>query len=441
MSSNNKHRDVEVSVPDQEEPITVIEPQQAPKVIEETPLSQAAARSEKSRGLWTRPRKSLLGAAALLIVIAAAYFVRNALLYEDTDDAQVDGHVMPLSARINGNIKQVLVVEGQLVHQGDVLVIIDPEDYDIAAKQAQANLADAVATAVSSHWSVPVASATAWSSLDSSKAAVHNAEAGVGAAQQNLEAAKAALVQAQANAEKTDADLERYKQLVAKEDISRQQYDQAAAAAKANRAAVVSATAAVQSTEQAFHQAEGKLLQSQADLRNAQTAPQQISLTRAKADAADAQVMQRRAQYAQAELNVSYTVIRSPVTGIVGKRSVEVGQNVSVGQELVDVVPLDDIWVTANFKETQLAHMRPGQPVEIKVDAYGRSWKGHVTNLGGGTGSVFSLLPPENATGNYVKVVQRVPVRIDFERPQGQEFNAEGLLKPGLSVEPDVRVR
>jgi membrane fusion protein (multidrug efflux system) len=176
-------------------------------------------------------------------------------------------------------------------------------------------------------------------------------------------------------------------------------------------------------------------------LRSAQTAPQQVSMTRAKADASDAQVFQRKAQLDQAELNLSYTIIRSPVTGIVGKRTVEVGQNVGIGQEMLTVVPLDDIWVTANFKETQLGHMRPGQPVAIKVDAYGRSWTGRVTNLGGGTGSVFSLLPPENATGNYVKVVQRVPVRIDFDRSSGQTFNAEGLLKPGLSVEPKVRVR
>jgi len=142
-----------------------------------------------------------------------------------------------------------------------------------------------------------------------------------------------------------------------------------------------------------------------------------------------------------AQLNFSYTIIRSPVTGIIGKKSVEVGQNVSIGQEMLEVVPLNDIWVTANFKETQLEHMRPGQPVKVKVDAYGRTWSGHVTNMGGGTGSVFSLLPPENATGNYVKVVQRVPVRIDFDRTAGQDFNVEGMLKPGLSVVPDVRVR
>jgi membrane fusion protein, multidrug efflux system len=442
VSTNNKHRDVYAAAPEPEEPITVAMPEQEPEPTKVSEESQGDPASDDGRGFRTRRKKVIIAsAAAVLIILAAAYFIRDALLYEDTDDAQVNGHVMPLSARVNGHISHVLVVEGQLVHEGDVLVTIDQQDYDIAAKQAQANLADALATAAGSHWNVPIASATAWSSLDSTKAAVRNAEAGVSAAEQNLEASKAALLQAQANAEKTDADLRRYEQLVAKEDVSRQQYDQAAAAAKANRAAVVSATAGVQAGEQNLQQAQGKLLQAKADLRNAETAPQQVSLNRAKAQSADAQVLQRRAQFAQAELNFSYTVIRSPVTGIVGKRSAEVGQNVSIGQELVDIVPLDDIWVTANFKETQLAHMRAGQSVEIKVDAYGRTWKGHVTNLGGGTGSIFSLLPPENATGNYVKVVQRVPVRIDFDHQQGQEFNAEGLLKPGLSVEPDVRVR
>jgi len=388
-----------------------------------------------------RRTKLLISIAVVVVALVGGYFIRNAFRYEDTDDAQVDGHVMPLSARISGQVQEVRVIEGQLVHAGDVLVVIDQQDYKVAVDQAKANLADAEATAAGSMWSVPVLSATAWSTLDSSRTAIHNAEAGVQAAEQNLESAKATLLQVQVNAEKTDADLVRYSQLVAKEDISRQQYDQASAAARANRAAVVSATAAVQSYEQAFHQAEGKLLQAKADLRSAQTAPQQVSVVRAKADAANAQVDQRKAQLDQTELNLSYTVIRSPVNGIVGRKTAEVGQNVSIGQELVDVVPLDDVWVTANFKETQLEHMRAGQPVEVKVDAYGHSWKAHVTNLGGGTGSVFSLLPPENATGNYVKVVQRVPVRIDFDRSPTQEFNAEGLLKPGLSVGPSVRVR
>ena len=426
-----------------ERSVTVLREQEAPTVLElaEEPKPTEHANEDRHKPMARSKKLAAASLGALLVLGAAAYFVRNAFLYESTDDAQVNGHVMPLSARISGQVKQVNVVEGQLVHAGDVLVAIDAKDYQIAVDQARANLADAEATAASSHFSVPITSATAFSGLDSAQAAVKNAEAGVAAAEQNLQASKAALLQAQANAAKTDSDLARYEQLVGKQDISRQQYDGAVSAAKANQAAVKSAEAVVAGTEMALQQAHGRLVQARADLRNAQTAPQQVLLTTAKAKASDAQVLQRKAQLEQAELNLNYTIIRSPVTGIVGKRSVEIGQNVSVGQELVSVVPLDDVWVTANFKETQLAHIRPGQPVEVKVDAYGRSWKGHVTNLGGGTGSVFSLLPPENATGNYVKVVQRVPVRIDFERPAGESFNAEGLLKPGLSVEPKVRVR
>lgn len=404
----------------------------------EPPDSQS--KQEQGKHPTTR-KKALLISGALVLVIAAGYFLWNAFRFENTDDAEVDGHVMPLSARISGQIKDVFVIEGQVVHAGDVLVTIDPKDYQVTADQAQANLADAFATAASSHWNVPITSVTVQSNLDSAKTAVANAEAALKAAEQNYESAKAKLVEAQANAAKSDADLERAKQLVVKEDISRQQYDYAVAAAAANQAAVTSAQAVVRAAEQSVQEAQGKVLQAKNDLQTAATAPEQVSLTRSNAQAADAKVLQRKAQLAQAELNLGYTVIRSPVTAIVGKKSVEVGQNVSIGQELVDVVPLDDVWVTANFKETQLAHMRPGQPVEVHVDAYGRKWKGHVTNMGGGTGSVFSLLPPENATGNYVKVVQRVPVRIDFDRAAGQEFNAEGLLKPGLSVEPEVRVR
>jgi membrane fusion protein, multidrug efflux system len=413
--------------------------------VEAQPDSQDPAKDHDKlnlHGLRQQPSKVAVVILALLAaLLVIAYLVRNALLYEDTDDAQVDGHVMPLSARINGQVMKVNFVEGQLVHEGDLLAVIDPADFKIAVLQAEAVLADAKASATSSRWNVPITSVTSQSNLDSAQTEVVNAEAALRAAEHNHESTKASLTQSEANAAKSDADLERAKQLVAKEDISRQQFDQAVASATANRAAVASADAAVKGAEQAVRQAEGKLLQAKADLRSAQTAPQQVSLIRAHADAADAQVEQRQAQLAQAQLNFSYTIIRSPVTGIIGKKSVEVGQNVSIGQEMLELVPLDDIWVTANFKETQLGHMRPGQSVRIKVDAYGRAWKGRVTNLGGGTGSVFSLLPPENATGNYVKVVQRLPIRIDFDRVPGQTFNAEGLLKPGLSVEPDVRVR
>jgi membrane fusion protein (multidrug efflux system) len=407
--------------------------------------------NQKKQGLRRifreHPRRGRAAAVLLLavVIIGGGLFVGNSLVWESTDDAQVNGHIMPLSARINGYVLEVPVIEGQLVHAGDVLVTIDPKDYKIAVEQAQATFADSQASAASSRFNVPITSVTTKSTLDSAETAVVNAEAGFQAAEQNFESAKAVLEQAEANAARSDADLVRYEQLVAKEDISRQQYDQAVAAAKANRSGVVSAGASVKAAEQAVRQAQGKLLQARADLRSAETAPQQISMMRAKADAADAQARERKAQLDQAELNLSYAVVRSPVTGIIGRKTVEVGQNVGIGQELVEVVPLDDVWITANFKETQLAHMRPGQPVEIKVDAYGRTWKAHVTNLGAGAGSVFSLLPPENATGNYVKVVQRVPVRIDFDRTSdrnlGSDFNAEGLLKPGLSVEPEVRVR
>jgi len=412
----------------------VVEPEQ------ETESSPQDGVEKKSEGRLTLRKKILIASAAAVVVLVSGHFLYNAFLYEDTDDAQIVGHVMPLSARISGQVEQVNAIEGQMVHTGDVLVVIDQKDYQVTLDQATANLADAAANAASSHYNVPITTATAFSGLDSAQAGVMNGEAGVAAAEHNVESAEAALQQAKANAARSDADLVRYDQLVAKEDISRQQYDAALAAAQSNRAAVNSATAALGSAKQALQQAQGKLLQTRADLRNAKTAPQQVSLINAKAQAAVSQVLQRKAQLQQAQLDLGYTVIRSPANGIVGKKSVEVGQNVSIGQELVTVVPLDDIWVTANFTETQLAHMRPGQPVEIKVDAYGRTWKGHLTNLGGGTGSVFSLLPPENATGNYVKVVQRVPVRIDFDRNQ-PDFNAEGVLKPGLSVESEVKIR
>lgn len=432
MSDNNR---TPTMGPDQEEAVISLDHEPAGS------KSNHSANKQAGKKPTTRRKKVLLLLAGTMIAIVCGCFAWNAFRYEDTDDAQVDGHVMPLSARITGQVAEVQVIEGQLVHAGDVLVTIDPQDYKVAAEQAQANLADALATAASSHWTVPITSVAVNSNLESAKTSVANAEAGLKATDENYESAKAALVQAEANAARSDADLERYKQLVAKEDISRQQYDQAVATATANRAAVVSAQAGVQAARLTVQQAQGKLLQAKNDLQAAETAPEQISLTRSNALAADAKVSQRNAQLALAELNLSYTVIRSPVTGIVGKRSAEVGQNVSIGQEMLEVVPLDDVWVTANFKETQLEHMRPGQTVKIKVDAYGRAWYGHITNMGGGTGSVFSLLPPENATGNYVKVVQRVPVRIDFDRATGKDFNAEGLLKPGLSVEPDVRVR
>jgi membrane fusion protein (multidrug efflux system) len=398
--------------------------------------------SQARRVLQSHPRKALAALMMLLaVVLSTGYFIRNVFLFEGTDDAQIDGHITPLSSRINGHVIGVPAIEGQHVHAGDVLVTIDPQDYEIAVHEAHATLAEALDSAASSRFNVPITSVAMQRNLESARTAVAIEEFGLKTAEQNLESIEAVLEQAETNSTKSDADLVRYEALVAKQEISRQQYEGAVVAAAVNRAVVASTIAGVQAAEEAVRQAQRKLLQASDDFRTAQTGPWQVSLVRARADAADAQVLERNAQLAQAESNLSYTAIRSPVTGIIGKKAVEVGQNVSIGQELVEVVPLDDVWVTAKFKETQLAHMRPGQSVEIKVDSYGRTWKAHLTNVGAGTGSVFSSLPSENATGNYVKVVQRVPVRIDFDRSPGREFNANGLLKPGLSVELDVRVR
>ena len=245
--------------------------------------------------------------------------------------------------------------------------------------------------------------------------------------------------QAQANATKADADLARYKPLVEKDVISKQQFDAAVAADDADKAAVADALATQKAASDAVRIAKDKEGQSQAMLKYAQTGPQQVAAQTARAKQAEAQVAQAKAQLDQAELNLGYTKIVAPVAGIITRKSVEVNQNVGIGQNLLTLVSLEDLWITANFKETQLRQMSAGQPVEIAVDATGKKYHGKVTQIGGATGSVLSLFPPENATGNYVKVVQRVPVRIDFTDLKNEDSNH--LLRPGLSVEPTVRVK
>jgi membrane fusion protein (multidrug efflux system) len=231
--------------------------------------------------------------------------------------------------------------------------------------------------------------------------------------------------------------LGRYKQLVEKQEISQQQYDQAVAASRASAATVAAARASAVASEQQVTQAQSRLAQAEANLRAAGTGPQQVATTRSRAQSAEAEVQLRRAELDQAELNLQYTLIIAPVRGIVTNRTVEVGQNVSIGQELMKVINLDDIWVTANLKETQLRHMQVGQPVTIHVDTTGQDYKGHVQSIAGASGAISSLLPPENATGNYVKVVQRIPVKITFDPGETKEH----ILRPGMSVEPKVWIR
>jgi membrane fusion protein (multidrug efflux system) len=374
--------------------------------------------------------------AAIAIVIAGIFAWRYFASYEDTDDAQVDGHLMPLSARISGYISKVNVDDNQAVHAGDVLVEIDPRDYQTALDQARANLASAQATARSLNIDVPVTSVSTSSQVSSSEADVDNSQAGIVAARQQYDAAQANLLQAQANNQKAQNDLVRYKQLVDKQEISQQLYDQAVAAAASGDAQVAAAKANVSAAGQQITQARARLAQSQASYRSSQTGPQQVASTRARAVSAEADVEEKQAALEQAELNMQYTKLIAPVDGVVSK-SVEVGMNVQPGQQLLTIVPLNDIWVTANFKETQLKYMRPGQAAEIKVDANGRTYKGHVDSIANSSGARLSLLPPENATGNYVKVVQRVPVKIVLNPGQ----NSDDYLRLGMSVEPKVFVK
>jgi membrane fusion protein (multidrug efflux system) len=342
-----------------------------------------------------------------------------------------------VSARVAGHVVRLNVQDNQLVPAGTVLVEIDPADYQVALQRAQADLADARAMATAAGVDVPITSVSTSSQISSTQAEADSARAGIQAARQQAEAASAQLQQAEANDVKAQNDLGRYKQLVDKQEISRQQYDQAVAASGASAAAVRAARANADAAVQQITQAQGKLAQAEANWRNANTAPKQMAATRAKAASAYAEVQRKLADVQQAQLNLQYTKIVAPITGVVSDRSVEVGQNVVPGQELMKIIPLDDIWITANLKETQLRNIKPGQPVTIEVDATGKKYKGKVESVAGASGARFSLLPPENATGNYVKVVQRIPVKIVLD--PGENKNHE--LRPGMSVVPKVWIR
>jgi membrane fusion protein (multidrug efflux system) len=377
-------------------------------------------------------------AIAVLVLLVAVFFLyRYMASYESTDDAQIDGHVNSVSARISGHVIKLNVEDNQYVQAGTVLVEIDPADYQVAYERAKADFEDAQAAAVAAGVNVPITSVNTTSQVSATEADVSSARAGIKVAQQQFEAAKAQLQQAEANNEKAQNDLVRYKQLVDKQEISQQQYDTATAAAKASAAGVEAARASADGAQQQVTQAQGKLVQAQANWSNANTAPKQMQITRAKATSALAEAQRKKADLDQAALNLQYTKIAAPVNGIVSNRTVEVGQNVAPGQELMKVINLDDVWITANFKETQLREMNVGQRVTIDVDANGKSYNGKIDSIAGASGARFSLLPPENATGNYVKVVQRIPVKIVLDSGS----NNDHQLRPGMSVLPKVWIR
>ena len=386
-----------------------------------------------------KSRRGIVVIVVLVLVVVAAVLWWHSTLTEDTDDAQVNGHLIQVSSRINGHVLKVDVEENQVVKAGDVIAELDPRDFEIAVENAQAALANAQANAAAANVNVPLTSINTGSTLRSAEADVSGAHASVEQAEQQLASARAKVTQAQANYTKALEDLERYKPLVAKDVISKQQFDAAVAAADATKAAVDDANAGVQAASDGVRVAHDRESQSQAQQKSAETGPQQVAVQSARAKAAMAQVEGAQAQLDQANLNLSYTKIVAPAAGIITRKSVEIDQNLSTGQNILTLVSLEDLWVTANFKETQLKHMFAGQATDIEVDATGKTYHGKVTQIGGATGSVLSLFPPENATGNYVKVVQRVPVRIDFTDLKDED--AQHALRPGLSVEPKVRVK
>lgn len=392
-----------------------------------------------------------LGVVLVLILGAGAWLWATAGR-ETTDDAQADARVTQMSARVSGTIAKVAVDDNQLVETGTVLVQLDPRDYQVAVDKARAELADAEAAAIAAQSSVPITSTTATSQITTARGGVAQAQSAVVENEREIEAARARLVSAQArvreaeaNATKSARDVERLRGLLAKDEIAQQQFDAAVAAADAQKAAADSARSQIAEAEAGIRVAESKLTQAHAgeqqahaELQTAQTGPSQVTATKARASAAEARVMQSRANLAQAELNLQYTTLKAPARGVISKKGVNTGQVVQAGQPLFALVQIDDVWVTANYKETQLKNMRPGQRAVIDVDAFGgKELQGKVDSIAGATGARFSLLPPENATGNFVKVVQRVPVKIVLDPGQ----DPERRLRPGMSVTPTVYVK
>jgi len=397
-----------------------------------------------------RARAVLMGAVAIGVVAAVGAFWYYSGR-ESTDNAQIDGHITPIAARVGGTVLAVNIHENQLVEAGAVLVKIDSRDYEVALARAKADLADATAAFEAARSGVPITATATSSQLATATAAVERSQTGVDIAGKDIESARARrasaqarLREARANQARTTKDLERMKQLIAKDEVSQQQFDMASTAAEAAAAATEAAAGALADADQSTLAAEGRRTQAlqqtqqvQADLRTAQTAPAQVTVTRARAASAEARVAQATAALQQAEFNLQYTEVKAPIRGYVTKKAVQPGQVIAPGQPLCAIVALDDVWIVANFKETQLNDVRPGQRAIIHVDMYGTDFPAKVDSLSAATGARFSLLPPENATGNFVKVVQRIPVKILLDKPP----SSDRPLRPGMSVTATVLTR
>ena len=414
-----------------------------PRVTEELLLE------EKPKGLANpKVKRLLMGGGAVVLATIAGLFVyyHNR---ETTDDAQVDGHITPLASKVYGRVAQVLLDDNQAVKTGQVLVKIDARDYQAAVDQGKASLALAESEARSAGVDVPRTRENVASGSSSADAQFLGAQADLARAQVTYEQAQTAdLAWAQANVEKSranaelaKADLARYLPLMQKGEISKQQYDAAkanadatASALKADQERLAQAERNVDVAKAQLGAAKARVEQARAGVASAHADIKQVSMRAADAQAKLAKVEQARAALQAAELNLSYTEITAPIDGVATHKQVEPGQIVQAGQGLLVVVPLENVWVTANFKETQLRNMKAGQKAEVKVDTYGKTFSGRVDSIAAATGSLLSLLPPENATGNYVKVVQRIPVKIVLDPIPSRQ----AVLRPGMNVDATV---
>ncbi len=404
---------------------------------------------EPPKGLKNPTVRRLLavGGLVLLAVVAGLFvYYHNR---ETTDDAQVDGHITPIASKIYGRVAEVLVTDNEPVKAGQVLVRIDPRDYQASLDQSKAALTLAESDAASAGVDVPRTRENVASGTSSADAQLAGAIADLDRARVSYEQARtsdlawaqANIEKSQANAELAQADLARYKPLLDKGEISKQQYDAAkanadatASALRADQEKLAQAQRAVDIARAQTLAASARVEQAKAGVAAAHADVRQISMRTSDAQGKIAKVQQARALLAAAELNLGYTEIAAPVAGVATHKQVEPGQIVQQGQGLLVVVPLQDVWVTANFKETQLRKMRPGQKAYVHVDTYGETFPGHLDSIAGATGAMLSLLPPENATGNYVKVVQRIPVKIVLD-PIPQE---KAILRPGMNVDATV---
>jgi len=378
----------------------------------------------------------LLAIPLLLLVIGLGWYFYSTG-YEDTDDAQVDGHLNPVAARIDGTIKAVHADDNQMVQAGVLLVELDPSDDEVSVHQKRAQYDQALAQIGAAGPNLPITRIGNLNDLASQRLEVSGAEAALAAAQEDLESASAKFRESQAVSKRNQADFGRYQTLFDKQEVARAEYDQYKAIAAAQSEIVASNQAAMASARNTVEQRMAQVAEQRSKLQQIQSSgPLQVAIRQADIKSQWANAEAAQAALEQSTLNLAYGRITAPVSGVMTQRSAETGARISKGQQLFMIVQTSDVWVTANFKETQLARIHPGQQVRIHIDALHEDFKGTVESMPAVTGSRTSVLPPENATGNYVKVVQRLPVRIRFEAGQ------KGLdkLRPGMSVEPEVHL-